>query len=292
MMKFFRYMLNYTFLAALLIAGIVGYFYREELYPELQKGFEAIDEQVQQQVEALNEVAGESDSSETVITGSEGVDKVSSEKVSASNEVKATAVTLLEQPAVPEVANVEEVSSDLKPAATETVTDEPDVEPPVIEVKSPVDQLVESQSEAQATPLIEASSEAKVDDAVVSTVEIESVPGGEEKQNTQPGIASLQGARNAFWQGEYEQAEESYRRLAEQQPRNPDAIGELGNLYFAQGRYEEEAAAYSKAADRLAEIGHMGQAMHLVKVLYGLAPEKAKDLEQRLMDRVKKGDNN
>jgi hypothetical protein len=88
----------------------------------------------------------------------------------------------------------------------------------------------------------------------------------------------LAAAREAFWLHNYDDAEKNYRALTELEPQNPDGFGELGNMYFSQGRWEEAAAAYYEAGTRLISEGRLDQAHELVNVIRGLNGQQADEL--------------
>jgi len=90
----------------------------------------------------------------------------------------------------------------------------------------------------------------------------------------------LAAAREAFWLHNYEDAEKNYRALTELEPENPDGYGELGNMYFSQGRWEEAAAAYYDAGIRLVREGHIDRARELVSVIRRLNGKQADELEK------------
>jgi tetratricopeptide (TPR) repeat protein len=88
----------------------------------------------------------------------------------------------------------------------------------------------------------------------------------------------LADARQAYWLQDYAGAEKHYRALAALQPDNPEPHGELGNLYYSQGKWKEAGAAYYEAALRLLRAGNRTQAMRLYRVIMGLDPESAEKL--------------
>jgi hypothetical protein len=88
----------------------------------------------------------------------------------------------------------------------------------------------------------------------------------------------LAAAREAFWLHNYDDAEKNYRALTELEPQNPDGFGELGNMYFSQGRWEEAAAAYYEAGTRLISEGRLDPARELVNVIRGLNGKQADEL--------------
>ena len=89
-------------------------------------------------------------------------------------------------------------------------------------------------------------------------------------------------ARQAYWRQEYALAESLYQDLMEERPRDPNPAGELGNIYFAQGRWQQAAGAYRVAALNLAGLRRFGQAMHMTTIVGGLDPQVAHALAQEI----------
>jgi len=96
-------------------------------------------------------------------------------------------------------------------------------------------------------------------------------------------------ARMAFWQGKYEEATGKYQEAMKLMPDNPDAYGELGNLYYSQGKWEQAGDAYYQAAQHLLDSGDIDQAAQLSNVVQGLAPERAQELQKRIQSVVEQG---
>lgn len=90
----------------------------------------------------------------------------------------------------------------------------------------------------------------------------------------------LAAAREAFWLHNYDDAEKNYRALTELEPQDPDGYGELGNMYFSQGRWDEAAAAYYEAGTRLVSEGRLDSARELVNVIRGLNGQQADALDK------------
>lgn len=88
----------------------------------------------------------------------------------------------------------------------------------------------------------------------------------------------LGAARAAYWAQDPAEAERLYRQAADADPTNSDALGELGNLYYAQGRWEDTAIAYAGTIERLNAAGDVVRAEHLLRVLDGLDPTRAQSL--------------
>ena len=89
-------------------------------------------------------------------------------------------------------------------------------------------------------------------------------------------------ARSAFWRHDYQQAEKNYQELIQLDPDDPDAYGELGNVYFSQGNWKAAGGAFYEAALRLIKSGQVDRARRLLTVIRGLDPERARELEQQL----------
>lgn len=89
-------------------------------------------------------------------------------------------------------------------------------------------------------------------------------------------------ARKAFYRRDYEKAEQNYRKVIENTEDNFDAYGELGNVYFNQGKHKEAADAYFEAASILIKRGQPRRAYSLMGLLRRLDTEKAKELQSLL----------
>jgi len=99
----------------------------------------------------------------------------------------------------------------------------------------------------------------------------------------------LAAAREAFWLHNYDDAEKNYRALTKLEPQNPDGFGELGNMYFSQGQWEEAAAAYYEAGTRLVSEGRLDPARKLVNVIRGLNGQQADELNKLITSAASTG---
>jgi hypothetical protein len=94
----------------------------------------------------------------------------------------------------------------------------------------------------------------------------------------------LADAREAYWLRDYDTAEVKYQALTGLEPDNPDGYGELGNMYFSQGKWDQAATAYYQAGVRLVGQGLLTQAEELLSVIRGLNGANADELEQKITD--------
>jgi len=90
-------------------------------------------------------------------------------------------------------------------------------------------------------------------------------------------------ARKAFYQRNYELSEQSYQKVIDSTEDNFDAYGELGNVYFNQGKNKQAAAAYFEAAAIMVHKGQVNRARSLMGLLRHLDKSKADEL-QKLID--------
>ena len=82
-------------------------------------------------------------------------------------------------------------------------------------------------------------------------------------------------ARSAFYQRNYELSEKSYQQVIDNTTDNFDAYGELGNVYFNQGKHKQAASAYFEAAAILVAKGQIYRARSLIGLLRHLDSSKA-----------------
>jgi hypothetical protein len=99
----------------------------------------------------------------------------------------------------------------------------------------------------------------------------------------------LAAAREAYWLRDYATAEQKYQAMIELDPDNPDGYGELGNMYFSQGKWDLASASYFEAGKLLADEGLLTEAQQLVDVLKGLQGPQAGELEKYIADKTPAG---
>jgi len=89
-------------------------------------------------------------------------------------------------------------------------------------------------------------------------------------------------ARQLYWQRKPAQAIEMYQKASQQIPGNPNPYGEMANIYYSQGQWEQAGEAYYQAAIRLLDAGQLQRVYSLQGMIQGLKPERAKDLDLKL----------
>lgn len=180
----------------------------------------------------------------------------------------------------------------------------PQAPPPIAVVPAPVQDIPAAPSETPAAPLLDPMSEQteqmppprfRPEDVSESAAAMpqESAPPSSndataaaapaaEATTSAASAASIDAARAAFWAQDFTQAEQLYQQLASADPAAADPLGELGNLYYTQGRWNDAADAYAGAVTRLAAVGDMPRARHLLRVLDGLDPARAQAVWQSI----------
>ena len=92
-------------------------------------------------------------------------------------------------------------------------------------------------------------------------------------------------ARNAFNQGKLVESENFYIELTQLDNDTADIFGELGNVYYSQGKWDKAGQAYFEAAVRLIKEGNFDQVAYLQRVISGLNAEHAEKLAQLMVRR-------
>ena len=94
-----------------------------------------------------------------------------------------------------------------------------------------------------------------------------------------------QAARRAAWESDLKRSSTLYWQLIGLQPENPDAYGELGNVFVQQGDWEAAVDVYYQAAELLADRGEMMMAWRLQRIIRGFDHHRAEALHEHLMRR-------
>ena len=96
----------------------------------------------------------------------------------------------------------------------------------------------------------------------------------------------LMTARQLFWNSDTGDAEKTYLDLIKIDDSNADIYGELGNVYYSQGKWKQAGEAYYEAAVRLLASEKDGQNVnrvsYLLRVIQGLDRESAEKLKNKI----------
>lgn len=89
-------------------------------------------------------------------------------------------------------------------------------------------------------------------------------------------------ARQSFWNGNSDISIKYYLDLARDESVSPDVYGELGNVYYAQGKWKLAGEAYYEAAVRLLDLNKTSQVGFLLRIIQGLDTVSADKLRQKM----------
>lgn len=263
--------LSHGFAITIVALLVIGFMYRGELFPEWElPDFLTLDSETVAQVE---------DASGTVERTASDV-RVPADVQDQPPPAPGMAMPEVEVP----VTGAEEAAADVARGA---IGEAETVEAGVAQ-DSDMPGSAASETIVDERPEMESrDDEATAGEAAVELPEVRA-PGGEEA-SPMPATSSqdthyqlLANAREAFWLRNYEEAEDIYRELTRLEPENSDSYGELANMYYTEGRWEEAAAAYYEAGVRLVRAGRLEQASQLVKVIRSLDGAQADELEDQV----------
>ena len=187
-----------------------------------------------------------------------------------------------------------EVESVVKVETKDTVIIEKEVEPEKTDVAEVEDKtqketavVIAKNDDSVKELIIEEPVAAKkvVEERVNENNKIEELPVVVKDSDTSSERDLLINARNAFNQGAVIKSEKFYLELTQLDNDNPDIFGELGNVYYSQGKWDDAGQAYYQAAVRLITEGNYNQVAYLQRVITGLNTEHAEKLAQLMMRR-------
>lgn len=200
-------------------------------------------------------------------------------------EPVAPAATAVVAPVVPAVKPVAEAPKLSQPTMTSAPVEVVE-QPPVTEMAEVVTALPEQMVARAAAPiasLAEQFNPLSAGEALAKLPQQEIWKIGPEESEAESHLQWLWNrGRQAFWEGDYELAVESYRSLLEEDGRNPDAWGELGNIYYAKRDWVRAVRAFGRAAVALKEAGRQQEAEKIIQVIRSIDPTLAEKLMEDL----------
>lgn len=204
------------------------------------------------------------------------------------SEVKVTETAKIEPQKVSEIESqdVVKVEEEAKPAPTPEIIVEKEVEPKKHDV------VISDKTIVQEPVIATVKEDKPLQEVVKQPVEPIAIkekgnelPVVEKDSNTSSERDLLISARSAFNKGAIDESEKYYIQLTELDHDNADIFGELGNVYYSQGKWDEAGQAYYEAAIRLITERKYEQVNYLQQVIRGLNTELAEKLTQRMSRR-------
>jgi len=273
-MKLLRHILSHLLLISLLVAIALAYYFRPMVFPD------AVNSKINAWVESIYPPA-----IKLVYHKPQQIDLENKSTISSVAPVEITPVVETEEPL--EVKEKTPVSVVIKEKEVTAVVNEvvqklKDLVPEdeAIPAAEPAKQeQAETLAQVDAQPALINSD--KPSDAVPDPIQDESlsVDSDRDVATEQQLLAS---ARKAFQQQDIDGAIRKYRQLIELDEHSSNAFGEMGNIFYMQGKWQEAGAAYYEAAVRLVENGHMQQVVYLYRVIQGLDRTKAEQLAVKM----------
>ncbi|NOY66317.1 MAG: hypothetical protein GXP13_02765 [Gammaproteobacteria bacterium] len=189
-------------------------------------------------------------------------------EVTASTEPATEATTTPEvtastEPAT-EATTTPEVTASTEPATETTTTPE---------ATASTEPLVETPATPESTSHSDMSSEITTSNTGNKKMVLP-------KNDTMSKHHLLMKARSSFFSKNITLSEQYYIQLSQLDLDNPDVYGELGNVYYSQGKWNKASQAYYEAAVRLLAKGNNARAFYLQRIIQGLNPDLAVKLSQ------------
>lgn len=311
-MKLIRAILRHSLLLAIVVAAGLAYYYRDDLLPKFYEKVADLRSLSQEYLPGAKTGNASSDEQTPAVADAPVTDEdvtadtVPAPQVAVETPLPEPGETDRELPVEEPESPAESVSPVVPQASAPVPAPQPDLSRyrPLVEDTETGPEPVASADEgeaASATPAEPDSSAVVAEEKVASdqqkaaaTEQVSTAPAEprvvpETAGAAPPATADPQenerlrvSARSAFWLHDYPKAESEYRALAALEPSSPDAYGELGNVYFSQGKWDLAAESFYEAAVRLIRMGEEQRARDLLVIIRGLNPEKSKELEGQL----------
>ncbi len=278
-MNFLRYLLSHGLLILILAALIFTYVYRAQLFNHdvttqidgyvdkslawlaqfpnqfqtAESDSEAVDKEAETTTSNVDNLAEQASDQETVDTPKEQVAETPEEQAAETPKEQVAETVLSDTNTLTE--NSQQAAADDNEMPVPAATTEKSVE------TADVDNTLESDADNTT-----AESEADSDKTAATASHIE----------------LLNNARLAFQNGKADDSVRLYKELSELNPDDPNVFGEMGNVFYSQGKWKEAGLAYYQAASCLLAQGKPEQVPYLYRVIQGLDPESAEKLRSKL----------
>lgn len=163
-----------------------------------------------------------------------------------------------------------------KPATKQPVEDIPQVETP-------------APGQKEQEPVAEPANTDIFRPWLLGQQQIEPVSKAIEKPVSEPAESShqvgtnelLEQARAAFWQRDFAQAEKHYAAYLAQYAGDANALGELANVYYTQGKTEQALDTYFAAGRRFKALGQQDKLNSIIDFFQALRDPRAQMLKKR-----------
>ena len=266
-MKLIRHILSHLILIMIIFGLISVYYYRYLILPDnyVQK----IDSYAEKIHPALKTFARQTQQKKNAVAAiAKKIKQVEDDTVSRQSKADIDVTASEEQ--------IEPAQSDV---AVAEVSESPSDVPMSEEEKRPQTET-ENSAEIQSAAQTEKDTTPELAESVEHDTEVSNDVSNDKDVASETGL--LYSARNAFHQGKLDVAIQKYKELTELENDEADYFGELGNVYYAMGKWRKAGLAYYEAAVRLIDKNKFSQVVYLQRVIQGLNPDYADKLADRL----------
>lgn len=254
-MKILKYLLNYISLFMIVLIVFALIYFRAEIFPEnINKPINSSISLLESQFDIVVPTYQKADNDVNNSAPSMDIEANLEEQDKFINEVEISAEENKNSRNQQTMVNT---PADTVPSPPEEISTQPVSHSPIT-MNEPSTELIQN-NEAVKTPV----NENPTTEAFDNTKDI------------------LNQARKAYWNGQINVAEKYYIQLTKNNNAEPNAYGELGNIYYMQGKWKEAGSAYYEAAVRLIDKNQHAQVNYLLRVIQGLNPEAAKKLQKK-----------
>ncbi|VAW97538.1 hypothetical protein MNBD_GAMMA21-1698 [hydrothermal vent metagenome] len=257
-MKLLRNILSHGLLIVFIAALALVYVYRAQLFPENITS--KVDYYVDEALTWIGVFPGEKQLAQDTVD-----EVVEEQPVSTTKDVLA-----LEQTSDADEKNT---AMHMMEETSES-QEEREEQPPVQSQMMPVPENDEENVVEDTKPEIHAMEQEKSDE--VEGAATDQLAAGTAQDEL------LNRARLAFQNGKPDKSTQLYKELSELNPDNPDIYGEMGNVFYSQGKWKQAGVAFYEAAICLLDKNKTEQVPYLYRVIQGLDPESAEKLRSKL----------
>jgi len=220
------------------------------------------------------EVTGDAETTDSQEAAATTEQNLPEAQATATADTASGATSEAEQVASSDISNADASTNEVPTEPTESKPAQEEVQ---VEAKSEVTEV-----KPEASTRAEVAKEDKQIE-VAKTETPATVAVDSDKEATKPSNSDLLNqARLAFQMQQADKSISLYQELADLNPDDPNVHGEMGNVFYAQGKWKMAGAAYYEAASRLLKQGNTGQVQYLYRVIQGLDKDSAEKLRAQL----------
>jgi len=289
-MQIVRYIFSYSIIVVVVVMIASGYYYRETLFPNLfpLAGHHQTPTKTTSAMGGMGNMGGMTEKQTATAQPMQDQAKIAQAKPGMSPAVTEPApespVTLPSPvPQSTQIETTSQITTDrAHPAETANVTrQQPDANSPV--PTEPRHMALEPAAQPAMPMNRQAAPTAAIQQPGTQrpTVEHGSVSSSQQMQAEDIGRVdseTIMRARGAYWEGDFAASEQAYQQLIDRYPNEVELQGEVGNVYYAQGKWAQAALAYAQVVRQLYRTRQNAQADYMLQIVSSLDRELGEQL--------------